>query len=91
MLLIPITILLEELYGLPGELGGNEVQVAPHEYGVTAGVFLLLGAAIEGSAEVLRPTDAKLNQRVSGALDWARHSVLAQASSEHLATPGAGG
>ena len=53
-LLIPLAMLSDDLDALPGKLGGNEVQVAPHEYGVAGAAFLLLGAIIEGSIQGAR-------------------------------------
>jgi hypothetical protein len=53
-LFIPLSLLLNDLDSLPGELDGNEVQVAPHEYAVAGALFLLFGAIVEGSIQRAR-------------------------------------
>jgi len=48
-LLIPLGMLLRDLATLRG--GSNDVQVSPHESGVSGAAFLLIGALVEGSLE----------------------------------------
>ena len=68
--LIPLAILLDDLDTLPGKLGGNEVQVAPHEYGVAGAAFLILGAIVEGSIQGARLRVPSLSQRENNVVSY---------------------